>query len=148
MKHRLACSLALAAAMLCSIAGQSQTITGYFGPVKGLVADPHLAGAATVLFAETINGSPTSTVCFLWINSTNGPNVGDPYIEVSTQQVNAALPCPPGVGCAKINPASSQNCADLVPGTCVQVSGHTEAPDDIFGRSWIVDTFSLPASCL
>jgi hypothetical protein len=135
------------AILLCTSFAQAQTITGYFGPEKGTIADPQRNGIPTSVFEsrQYCMGSTcyVATVCLLAID-TYGPSVGDPYVEVSTQRVNAALHLPGGV---YVPPDSPINCRLLTSGKCVQIQGHTISPADAFGESWIVDSFSLPSSC-
>jgi hypothetical protein len=134
-------SLLIAALGLALTASQVPAqIVGYFGPVKGTVADPREFGQATSIFMQAPDGR---TICAL-VDNTYGPSVGDPYIEVTTQQINSALHLPGGV---YVPPDSPINCRLMSAGTCIRVAGHVNALRDEFGQTYIVDVFSLPASC-
>jgi hypothetical protein len=139
--------LAVVALAALATAASAQQINGYFGPEKGTVADPRQDGIPTSVFESrqwcTEDECFSQTVCLLAVNF-YGPNAGNPYIEVSTAKVNAALRLPGGVF---VPPDSPINCELMSPGTCVRVQGHTVSPADAFGQSWIVDSFSLPLSC-
>src|ERR1700680_334347 len=133
MKKSLLCLAPMIVFALAAAPASAQQINGYFGPEKGTVADPREDGIPTSVFESrqwcTADECFNVTVCLLAVNF-YGPSAGNPYIEVTTQQVHAVLRLPGGV---YVPPDSAINCNLMTPGACVRVQGHTISPADLSG---------------